>query len=102
MTRKLIVNPEAEADLVSAKRWYDEKRAGLGTEFVTNVEEPFEKIRLNPELFGKVYREVRAVRIRRFPYLVVYRADGSQVTVIAVYHTRRDPRSWQGRAESTN
>ncbi|HEX7447455.1 MAG TPA: type II toxin-antitoxin system RelE/ParE family toxin [Pirellulales bacterium] len=102
MTHKLIVNPEAEADLTLAKRWYDEKRSGLGSEFVTSVAEAFERIRLNPELFGKVFHELRAARVHHFPYLVIYRTDGTHVTIIAVYHTHRDPRGWQGRDESSN
>lgn len=63
------------------------------------VEEVFNHLRLTPTLFGKVFDELRLVRVRRFPYLVVDRIDDDQVTVIAVYHSRRDPRGWQNRAQ---
>jgi hypothetical protein len=36
--------------------------------------------------------------VRRFPYAVIYRIDDDQTTVVAVYHSRRDPRGWQSRA----
>jgi plasmid stabilization system protein ParE len=94
----LIINPEAEADLAVAKAWYDGRRPGLGEDFLLCVEEVFEGVRRTPELHGKVFQELRLALVRRFPYAVVYRADEDQVTVVAVYHTRRDPRGWQSRA----
>jgi plasmid stabilization system protein ParE len=93
----LIVNPEAEADLVDAKSWYDDVRPGLGDEFLRDVEDVLGGIRRMPELYGKVFQNLRLVLLRRFPYVVVYRVDEDQITVIAVYHTSRDPRGWQGR-----
>jgi mRNA-degrading endonuclease RelE of RelBE toxin-antitoxin system len=35
--------------------------------------------------------------VRRFPYVVVYRIDDEQITVVAVYHTSRNPRGWRRR-----
>jgi toxin ParE1/3/4 len=93
----LIVNPEAEADLVDAKSWYDDVRPGLGDEFLLEVEDVLGGIRRMPELYGKVFQDLRLVLLRRFPYIVVYRVDEDQITVVAVYHTSRDPRGWQGR-----
>jgi toxin ParE1/3/4 len=93
----LIVNPEAEADLAEAKAWYDERRTGLGDDLILCVEEVFERIRRTPGLYGKVFQDLRLALLRRFPFAVVYRDDEDQITVVAVYYTRRDPRGWQGR-----
>jgi plasmid stabilization system protein ParE len=93
----LVVNPAAEADLADAKAWYDRQRDGLGDELLECAEEVFDCLRRTPELFGKVFQDLRLARVRRFPYVVVYRIDEDQVTVVAVYHTRRDPRGWQRR-----
>jgi plasmid stabilization system protein ParE len=98
MNRALIVNPEAEADLAEARDWYENQRPGLGDELLECVAEVFAQVRRAPELFGKVSGGLRLARVRRFPYLVIYRLDDDQITVIAVYHSRRDPRGWQGRA----
>ena len=98
VNRPLIVNPEAEADLADARAWYDGQRAGLGDVLLTRVEEIFARIQRTPELFGKVFQELRLARVRRFPYVVVYRIDEDQITVVAIYHTSRDPRGWHRRA----
>jgi plasmid stabilization system protein ParE len=94
----LIVNPEAEADLADARAWYEGQRAGLGDVFLDRVDEVFKLVQRMPELYGKVFQDLRVARVRRFPYLVVYRIDDDQVTVVAIYHASRDPRGWQRRA----
>jgi plasmid stabilization system protein ParE len=94
----LIVNPEAEADLDEATRWYEAQRPGLGGELLDCVHEAFVRLRTSPLLHAKVFQELRLALVRRFPYAVIYRADDDQVTVIAVYHTSRNPRYWQDRA----
>lgn len=98
MNLPLVINPEVEADLADAIAWYDGQRTGLGDDLLERVEEAFEQIRRMPELFGKGFQDLRVMKVRRFPYLVVYRIDDDQITVIAVYHARRDPRGWQGRS----
>lgn len=95
----LVVNPEAEADLAEAKAWYDERRLGLGDDFLLCVEEVLDRLRRTPGLYGKVLQDLRLALVRRFPYMVIYRVDEDQVTVLAVYHTLRDPRGWQQRAQ---
>jgi len=93
----LIINPEADADLAEAKAWYDGRRPGLGDDFLLCVEEVFDGIRRTPGLHAEVFQELRLALIRRFPFAVVYRLDEDQITVVAVYHTRRDPSGWQDR-----
>ena len=44
MNLPLIINPEAEADLIEAKAWYDARRPRLGDDFLLCVEEAFDGI----------------------------------------------------------
>jgi plasmid stabilization system protein ParE len=97
MNLPLIVTPEAEQDLAEAKVWYDGQRPGLGQEFILCVEEALDRIRLIPEGTSEVFPGVRRVVLRRFPYGVFYCVDPDLIAVIAVYHSRRDPRGWQSR-----
>ena len=97
MNRPLVVNPLAEDDLAEASAWYDGRQVGLGGDFLLCVREMFELILRSPELHSKVFKDLRLAKIRRFPYAAIYRLDDDQITVVAVYHTHRDPREWQGR-----
>ena len=46
----MIVRPEADADLVAARAWYERQREGLGAELILCVEEALERISRMPEM----------------------------------------------------
>jgi plasmid stabilization system protein ParE len=66
-------------------------------QFLARVGEAFDRLQRMPELYGEVFQDLRLAQVPRFPYVVIYRIDDAQITVVAVYHTSRDPRGWQGR-----
>jgi len=43
---------------------------------------------------------IRQAVVRRFPYVVLFVEYSDYVEVLAVFHTSRDPKQWQGRAGS--
>ena len=98
MSLPLIITPAAEADLAEARAWYESKRDGLGDEFLLCIEAGLDHIRRVPAAASEVYPGVRRVVVRRFPYGILYRVDPDQIAVIAIYHSKRDPRGWQERA----
>jgi toxin ParE1/3/4 len=68
VSRRFIVRPEAEDDIVDAYRWFEERRDGLGDDFLSVVEQAFETIERSPEAFRVVHKQVRRVLTRRFPF----------------------------------
>ncbi len=90
--------PEARAEFDAAADWYEQQRTGLGVDFVARVRATLNRIAANPQLHAKVYQDVRKAVVVRFPYVVPYREEPSDVVVIAVFHTARDPSVWQARA----
>ena len=40
MPVELVLAPEAESDIAEAYAWYEDRRAGLGEEFLSSVDEP--------------------------------------------------------------
>lgn len=97
MSLPLIITPIAEDDIAQAKAWYNRRSSDLGDDFVLCVEEALDRIRNIPNGATEVYPGVRRVVLRRFPYGVFYRVDPDQIAVLAVYHSKRDPRNWQSR-----
>lgn len=98
MSHPLIIRPEAEEDMTEARDWYEEQREGLGIEFLTAVDEVFDRIREMPELYVPEYKTVRRAGLNRFPYVVYYRLVADTVEVIAVQHGSRNARRWRSRA----
>ena len=99
MKRTLRVLPDAEAELQSAALWYEEKRRGLGIEFVAVVDGALQSVLDNPEACP-VWRRNRPYRkrsLKRFPYVVFFRIDSSTVEIVAVAHAKRRPGYWLDR-----
>jgi plasmid stabilization system protein ParE len=97
MSLPVFLRPEAQADLLAARNWYERHRAGLGDEFADAVGQLLERIELLPELYPATHRIVRRGKVRRFPYVVYYRVQPSRVEVIAILHGSRNPQIWQER-----
>lgn len=97
MTLPLIFRPEADNDLVQAFRWYQERRDGLGVDFMLCVEESLDRIRRSPESYPIVYGNVRQGLVHRFPYVIYFVADAADLTIIAVHHGSRNPATWKRR-----
>lgn len=44
-----------------------------------------------------MYKDARRAVVKRFPYVVIYQEMPTEVLVISVFHTSRDPKEWQRR-----
>ena len=65
---------------------------------IVKVREVLNRIAANPRLHAAIYGDVRKAVVARFPFIVLYRDEGTEVVVISVFHTSRDPSIWQSRA----
>ena len=95
MTARL--HPEAEGEFRDAIVWYEHQRKGLGSEFILCIDEAVERIRRSPESYPTVYKSFRRIVVRRFPFALFYEIAESDIRVLAIFHTRRDPSRWQSR-----
>jgi toxin ParE1/3/4 len=96
----LVVGAAAEADVLDAALWYEQRSPGLGTEFLAAVEGTLAEIAAMPERYPVVRGEARRALLRRFPYGVYFVVTPGLVSVIACMHARRDPRRWQERTDA--
>jgi plasmid stabilization system protein ParE len=93
----LVFHPDVQPEVDDAYQWYEQQQPGLGDDFLTAIEEVFDRLRRTPRIHGTVWQDVRRALPRRFPYAVYYRIQDDRVEVVAVYHTSRDPSGWQSR-----
>lgn len=97
MIYRIVIHPDAELDIQDAFQWYESRTLGLGSEFVRAVDACLSSIGRNPSAYSLIYKKVRRAFIRRFPYGVFYVFDQDLITVIACFHSRRNPKSWKKR-----
>jgi len=91
MRYELIIRARAEQHTIKTFRWYEEKRTGLGEEFLIAVEACLDKIKRNPYLYQKRYKKVRIGFVKRFPYGIYYFIDEKKIVVTAILHLKRGP-----------
>lgn len=93
---KVALDPRASAEIEEAAEWYEYQRVGLGRELVAEVGLALQAMALRPPAGLPVegidpVLEVRRVRVRRFPYQVVYVTRADDSVVLAVAHDCRRP-----------
>lgn len=98
MSLPLVFQAGVRDEIDEAYTWYEKQHEGLGEAFLNEVPSVLDRIERNPELHAPIYQNVRHGRLKRFPYAVYYRIDADRIAVIAVHHSKRDPRRWQSRA----
>ena len=97
MSLPVFLRHEAEVDVQEARDQLEALRDGLGTQVLARVREVLARIEKMPELYGKVWQDVRAARLKQVRYIVYFIVLADRVEVLAVLHGARDPSSWQSR-----
>ncbi|RLB45546.1 MAG: hypothetical protein DRJ42_29670 [Deltaproteobacteria bacterium] len=94
--------PEATAEAREAAAWYEERRVGLGDEFITALMDRARKAEAVPGA-GRLEQdaperfELRWYNLKRFPYALLVGSVGEERVVVAVAHGRRRPGYWRHR-----
>jgi hypothetical protein len=70
--KPFTLHADAEKELHEAAAGYDERRAGLGGEFLAQFAAALERVRQNPQMYAADEAGVRYCPLRRFPYTLVY------------------------------
>jgi toxin ParE1/3/4 len=94
----IIIHTEARKELDATIAYYEQQKAGLGLDFLSEVEEVLGKIQQNPNL-GTLHNinGIRRYSIQRFPYLIFYTELEEVIWVVAIAHGKRKPNYWQKR-----
>lgn len=97
MARRVLFRPQAEAEVLEVRQWYERRREGLGLEFGVAVDAVVTRIGANPLAFQRAHDETRRAVLSRFPYALYFRIAGEEIVVQAV-HGRQHPSNWRDRS----
>ncbi len=100
MEYRVVIRPEAEDDLKEAFSWYEDRRKGLGYNFLLRVEAGLRFIERNPVISPPEYKGARKYLIKRFPYKIIYLVENNKIIVLAVIHGKRSPNLIKNRIDS--
>jgi toxin ParE1/3/4 len=99
MSHRLIIRPEAEADITEAAVWYEAREHGLGLALTAEIYAAIERALHDPSGYLRLHErpDVRRILVRRFPYRIFYIIRADAIVVFAVLHAARDERHWKRR-----
>ena len=89
----------ARAEFREAIAFYNDQKAGLGSEFAEEVIKAIQRIIQYPEAWALISRRARRCRVNRFPFGVIYQVREGSLLIVAVMHLHREPNSWRDRLD---
>lgn len=96
--RSYRFHPKAAQEAAAAADYYDDKRSGLGSEFLQDLDDCVTAAREFPESGGPYGNTIRRRLFQRFPFSLVYDPKPEEIVIVAVAHDRRQPGYWRQRA----
>ncbi len=92
-----LFHPEARAEYLRAVDYYEDCAAGVGVDFAAEVHDTIQRIVDFSDAWPELKDGIRRCMVSRFPFGVVYAAQGDDVLVLAVMHLHRRPGYWMDR-----
>lgn len=97
MSLSVAFHRAATTEFIDASEWYENKRIGLGREFILEIERCVMLAAKHPRHYAIIHKDIRRVIASRFPYSVYFRHEEHRILVLAVFHSKRNPNVWQTR-----
>lgn len=98
MTSATILH-EAELELWEAVAYYENKAAGLGLDFQTEIERCVQAVCEFTERWPLREDGTRRLIAHRFPFLIIYAYQNGHVWIIAFAHCKRRTGYWASRMQ---
>src|SRR5690348_627002 len=92
MAYKIIVSPRAQKEIENAIDYYALYSTSAPLNFITVLKEAYNILETNPS-FSVRYKNIRALKIKNFPYSLYFIVDETQSTVrvLSCFHNKRNP-----------
>ncbi len=91
----------ADAEVEEALDWYKKISTALAQSFYEEFAAAIAWIQSYPDAWHPIMPNIRAKRLTRFPYSVIYgKANNGKLLMLALAHQSRKPHYWNNRVRS--
>lgn len=93
MVYKIIVSPRAQNEICKAIDFYAKHSVDAPNNFIVHLQKGYSILAINT-FFRIYYKEVRALKLRKFPYSLFYTIDENKscVRILSCFHNKRNPK----------
>ena len=99
MNRRIVLSPDAWADLDSAARWYTRIEKDLSRRFRAEIDRALLRIATHAYASLRVRNLARRVLTNRFRYRIDFIFEANTIIVLAITHQRRQDTVWKDRID---
>jgi toxin ParE1/3/4 len=89
----------AKKDIRSAFKWYCRRNRRAADQFLIDLEEAYRYIDSQWEYCSSFHGDVRWYRLKKYPYMLIFRVTPNHIKVLAVGHNSRRTAFWSRRAK---
>jgi len=93
----VIFHPDVVTEVKASYEWYQDQAAGLGEDFLSELESAYQTIIEFPDTWPKFQKGFRRFLLSKFPFSVIYRRNNNSIFIVAVMHNSRKPGYWKSR-----
>jgi toxin ParE1/3/4 len=92
MAYKIIISPRTQKEVENAIDYYSALSDDAPLNFVQSIKDTFDSLSINP-FFRIRYKNVRALKIDRFPYSIYFVINKNEqiVRVLSCFHNKLNP-----------
>jgi plasmid stabilization system protein ParE len=95
--RRLVIRSDALEEIDEAAAWYEQRRRGLSSDFITVVDAAIRTVHRYPFRYPLIFKQARHLVLKGFPYSIIFFVTDDEVVIVSCFHERRAPRDWQDR-----
>jgi len=86
---------EAALEFRQALQWYKSKINGLDLIFIKEIDKTIERIKIYPQLYPVIIKNIRKVQMTTFPYSIFYKVDNDILIILHLFHNKKKPIKWK-------
>ncbi|MGD1320277.1 type II toxin-antitoxin system RelE/ParE family toxin [Chryseobacterium sp. 2R14A] len=95
MAFKILVSPIANNNIDEAIKYYNMQSQSAAKSFRKKLIDAYKYLQINP-FFAVKYKDVRAIPLKKLPYLVLFDVDEKEkiVNILSVFCTHQNPEKY--------
>lgn len=87
----------AQRDFTGGLRWYRKRSDWAAESFAEEVNNAITRILQDPASNRQIRPNVRTIRVKRYPYSLIYLIYPGTIIIVAIAHDKRRPGYWTRR-----
>lgn len=89
---KVVFSTRARQDILTAYEFYEASQRDLGDYFNLQLKACIASILKVPEGFKIIHKDFRQIKLKNFPYVVIYSVNTDEIVISKVFHTSLNPK----------